>query len=223
MLNFTVLFFGKHNDHYSLNFLKILKKNFRKVTVIWDVKKKQRAKTTKKFDYIFSFRSHFILNKTTIAKAKIYAINFHPGPPDYRGIGCVNFALLNNEKNYGATVHLINEKIDNGKIIIVNKFKILKKYSVLSLLKKTYITQLDQLKFIIKFMKLNNGNLNSLINNNRFKWSKKLYTREQLNKLYEINNRISKKKFINLIRATVTDTYKPFISFFNSKFFYENT
>jgi methionyl-tRNA formyltransferase len=220
MLNFTVLFFGKHNDYYSLNFLKILKKNFRKVIVIWHVKK--RVKITKKFDYIFCFRSHFILNKTIIAKAKIYAINFHPGPPKYRGIGCVNFALLNNEKIYGATVHLINEKIDNGKIIKVDKFKIFDNYNVTSLLKKTYITQLNQLKFIIRFMKLNNGNLDYLIDNNRFIWSKKLYTRKQLDKLYEINNRVSKKKFKNLIRATVTDIYKPFINFYNMKFFYEN-
>jgi len=186
------------------------------------MKKKKKLKITKKFDYIFSFRSHFILNKTVIAKAKIYAINFHPGPPEYRGIGCVNFALLNNEKNYGATVHLINEKIDNGKIIMVNKFKILNNYNVLSVLKKTYMMQLNQLKFIIRFMKSNDGNLDYLINNNKFEWSKKLYTRKQLDKLYEINNRVSKKKFKNLIRATVTDTYKPYISFFNSKFFYEN-
>ena len=220
MLNFTVLFFGKHNDYYSLNFLNILKKNFKKVVVMWNVKK--RVKITKKFDYIFCFRSHFILNKTTIAKAKIHAINFHPGPPKYRGIGCVNFALFNNEKKYGATVHLINEKIDNGKIIKVDEFKILDNYNVSSLLKRTYITQLNQLNFIIRFMKLNNGNLDYLIDNNRFLWSKKLYNRKQLDKLYEINTGVSKKKFKNLIRATVTDIYKPFISFYNSKFFYEN-
>ena len=71
-------------------------------------------------------------------------------------------------------------------------------------------------------MKLNNGNLDYLIDNNRFIWSKKLYTRKQLDKLYEINNRVSKKKFKNLIRATVTDIYKPFINFYNMKFFYEN-
>ncbi len=25
-------------------------------------------------------------------------INFHPRPPQYRGVGCVNFAVMNNEK-----------------------------------------------------------------------------------------------------------------------------
>jgi hypothetical protein len=71
-------------------------------------------------------------------------------------------------------------------------------------------------------MKLNNGDLDYLIDNNRFVWSEKLYTRKQLDKLYEINNRVSKKKFKNLIRATVTDIYKPYINFYNTKFFYEN-
>ena len=54
------------------------------------------------------------------------AINFHPGPPNYRGIGCLNFALLSNEKYYGVTAHIINEKIDNGKILSFKKFRLKK-------------------------------------------------------------------------------------------------
>ena len=80
-----------------------------------------------KFDYIFCFRSFYILKKKDINKTKIAAINFHPGTPEYRGIGCINFAIYNNEKFYGSTAHLIDEKIDNGKILDVRKFQIRKK------------------------------------------------------------------------------------------------
>jgi methionyl-tRNA formyltransferase len=100
----------KYNDKYSVKFLKVLKKNFKYVKVICNLKINKKIKANLKVDYIFCFRSHFILNKKTISRAKIHAINFHPGPPEYRGIGCVNFSLLNKEKKYGATVHLINEK-----------------------------------------------------------------------------------------------------------------
>jgi methionyl-tRNA formyltransferase len=193
MLNYRILFFGKYNDKYSRKFLKILKKNFKYVKVIWNLKKK-KIKINLKIDYIFCFRSHFILNKKIISKAKVHAINFHPGPPAYRGIGCVNFSLLNNEKKYGATVHLINEKIDNGKILLVSKFKILKNDDILSLLRRTYNVQLKQLRFVIKSIKLYGGQLNFLVKKNKVKWSKKLYTRNELNKLYHINNKISKKK-----------------------------
>ncbi len=44
-------------------------------------------------DYIFCFRSMFILPKSLINKAKIAAINFHPGSPEYPGSGCLNYAL----------------------------------------------------------------------------------------------------------------------------------
>jgi methionyl-tRNA formyltransferase len=222
MLNYRILFFGKFNDKYSRKFLKILKKNFKYVKVIWNLKRNKKIKINLKIDYIFCFRSHFILNKKIISKAKIHAINFHPGPPAYRGIGCVNFSLLNNDKKYGATVHLINEKIDNGKILLVSKFKILKNDDILSLLRRTYNVQLKQLRFVIKSIKLYGGQLDFLVKKNKVKWSKKLYTRNELNKLYHINNKISKKKVETLLRATVTEHFKPFVKIGNAKFFYEN-
>ena len=77
-----------------------------------------------KFDFIFSFRSHYILKKKLLSDVNYGAINFHPGPPEYRGIGCVNYALYDNSKNYGATAHLIDEKIDHGKIINTKMFTI---------------------------------------------------------------------------------------------------
>ena len=77
--------------------------------------------TPKKYDVIICFRSHFLLKEKHLKAAKIAAINFHPGPPKYRGVGCVNSAILNGEKSYGTTAHLINNKIDNGKIIDVYK------------------------------------------------------------------------------------------------------
>ena len=64
---------------------------------------------------IYSIIIIIIIKKNLINNCKIAAINFHPGPPEYRGIGCLNFALYNNEKFYGCTSHIMNEKIDDGK------------------------------------------------------------------------------------------------------------
>ena len=90
-------------------------------------------KSKEKYDFIFSYRSPVILTQKDISLAKIAAINLHPGPPKYRGIGCLNYALYNNEKKYGFTVHLISKKIDFGKILFVKYFSINKKSTVLSL------------------------------------------------------------------------------------------
>ena len=45
-------------------------------------------------------------------------LNAHPGLlPQYRGCSCVEWALFNNDE-VGATVHFMNEKIDEGPIIL---------------------------------------------------------------------------------------------------------
>ena len=102
MINSKVIFFCRKNDFYSNLMKDFLKKKFSRVKIIHSSinKKKINEKLVRgSFEYIFCFRSYFILNKKFLSKAD-YAINFHPGPPEYRGIGCVNFALFNNERKY---------------------------------------------------------------------------------------------------------------------------
>ena len=65
------------------------------------------------------------------------AFNFHPGVlPDYRGSGNYSWCLINEEKETGITLHLIDEGIDTGDIISIEKFKILKKDTSFSLFQK---------------------------------------------------------------------------------------
>lgn len=173
-----------------------------------------------KGDYIFCFRSHYILKKQLINKAKFAAINFHPGPPKYRGIGCVNFAIYNNEKKYGLTAHIISEKIDSGPILDVKRFKIKKNDTVNKLLNKTYDLQIMQFKKIIEKLFYNPKNINKLkLKSSNEQWSKKYYKRSDLNWLYKINPNFTSKKINRIIKATNTKSFKPYIEFSNYKFF----
>ena len=65
------------------------------------------------------------------------AINFHPGTPELPGSGSYNWALYENKNDFGTTIHLMNEKIDNGKILEVKKFKIDSKITLDELIKKS--------------------------------------------------------------------------------------
>ena len=121
----SVLFFGRKNCTYTKKIKKKLKSKTNNLTYIEiDPKKKNIniKRLDKKYDFILCFRSHYILKKNLIDKAQIAAINFHPGPPEYPGSGCLNFALYDNSKEYGVTVHLMNDKVDNGKIIECLRF-----------------------------------------------------------------------------------------------------
>ena len=46
------------------------------------------------YDLLISYISPWIVPKAVLDKTKRWNINFHPGPPEYPGIGCFNFAIM---------------------------------------------------------------------------------------------------------------------------------
>ena len=210
---------GRNNDPFSKKIINILKKKFKFLSIYLSTHSKDKPNKkilNWKGDLIICFRSHFILNAMFIKKAKIGAINFHPGPPQYRGIGCINFALNNLENYYGATAHLIEKKVDSGKILNLKLFKISKNSTIDKILKKTYEVQIKQFNELIT--KLIKENYDFKKFNQKYSWSSKLYLRKDLEKLYKIDKHINKKELIKRVRATNTKKYKPYIMVHGYKF-----
>jgi methionyl-tRNA formyltransferase len=52
------------------------------------------------------------------------AYNFHPGPPRFPGWGCAHFAIHQGATEFGATAHVMVEKVDSGPIVGVELFHI---------------------------------------------------------------------------------------------------
>jgi len=78
-----------------------------------------------------------ILSKDFIRKFKGKILNIHPSLlPKYKGLNTHHRAIQNKEKYSGCTVHLVNSKLDSGKIILQKKVKLSKKETPLSLQKK---------------------------------------------------------------------------------------
>lgn len=221
----VVLFMGRKNCLYSKKIKKFLRKNSKKLYYFESNKINEsihKKYLNLKYDYIFCFRSFYILKKNLLSKVKKAAINFHPGPSKYRGRGCVNYALYDNSKFYGCTAHLINEEVDKGKIIDFRKFKITKKNNIIEVLKKTYKEMFDMALTLIKSIKKNPDFLQKQISKNKnIKWSNKIKNTKDLEKFYEINKNIKKSDFINKIRATDMPRFKPYINLYGKKFFLE--
>jgi len=67
-----------------------------------------------------------ILSKKFIKSFKGNILNIHPSLlPKYKGLNTHKRVIENKEKYSGCTVHLVNSKIDSGKIILQKKIKIL--------------------------------------------------------------------------------------------------
>jgi methionyl-tRNA formyltransferase len=86
----------------------------------------RRYLDTLDYDYLISFWAFLFFREQDFKKAKLGAINFHPCPPEHRGLACYVYPLLFPEKRnfHGVTMHEIDEKMDNGKIYRTVRFPI---------------------------------------------------------------------------------------------------
>ena len=128
------------------------------------------------------------------------AINFHPGPPAYPGIGCTNFAVYDGVDEYGVTCHHMLAKVDTGKIISVKRFPVYKTDTVFAITQRCYALILNQFFEIMDY----------IIQEKPFPdcdetWTRKPYLRKELNRLCritpdmpieEINRRIKATNFV---------------------------
>ena len=91
-------------------------------------------------DLFVSMSFDQIFKKETFNIPKKGTINCHAGKlPFYRGRNILNWALINGEKEFGITVHFVDEGIDTGDIIKQETYKITLKDNYKTLLEKAYI------------------------------------------------------------------------------------
>ena len=143
----------------GLNFGKIFKIKKK----IFDFKKKSVAEKKillelkkNKIDIIFLAGFMKILSKNFIKKFNGKIFNIHPSLlPRFKGLNTHERAIRNKDKYSGCTVHLVNSKLDSGKIILQQKVKINKNETPETLAKKILVQELKLYpKAILKFFSL---------------------------------------------------------------------
>ncbi|MAY83264.1 MAG: hypothetical protein CMP59_03945 [Flavobacteriales bacterium] len=78
-----------------------------------------------KAEYLLSVYYRYIIKGSIIDLVNARSMNLHPSLlPAYRGTKSSVWALLNHEEETGISFHYINEKIDDGKLILQEKVKI---------------------------------------------------------------------------------------------------
>jgi methionyl-tRNA formyltransferase len=97
-------------------------------------------------DLLVSLSFNQIFRRDIIDKFPLKAINCHAGKlPFYRGRNILNWALINDEKEFGITVHYIDEGIDTGDIILQQTLPITDDDTYATLLEKAYTECADLL------------------------------------------------------------------------------
>jgi methionyl-tRNA formyltransferase len=91
-------------------------------------------------DLFVSMSFNQIFKKNILGIPPLGIINCHAGKlPFYRGRNILNWALINDEKEFGITVHYVDEGIDTGDIILQRTYPISDQDDYKTLLERSFI------------------------------------------------------------------------------------
>ena len=218
-----VLFFGKYNCDYSQKAFQHLELLGFNVQSVWSQNRIEHLPEETNYwsgEYIICFRSYLLLPKSLLNRASIAAVNFHPGPVEYPGSGCLNWALYNNADTYGATAHIMDEKIDNGAIIECRRFPILEDDNVTTLLARAHLTTFNLLVDITTGLARDGKTFldYKLEASQSEKWAGKAKKMSEIDKLQVVSPSSTKEELERVIRATYTPDFPPEIHLHGYKF-----
>jgi methionyl-tRNA formyltransferase len=157
-----------------------------------------------------------VVPEELLSRAKKAAINFHPASPEYPGIGCNNFALYENAKEYGVTCHRMASKVDTGRIIAVKRFPVYPEDDVAALLKRTYENQIALFFEIVQLL----ADGKELPVSSEL-WTRPPFTRKQFNELFIIKPDMSKEEIARRVRAISYQHWQPYVEIGGYRFEYK--
>lgn len=199
---FRVLFLSKKDNVFAQRAAEFVKTHFHDPLIFSGDRKEPLPSGVLawKGDLIISFISSWVYPKQLLENAAYAAINFHPGSPEYPGTGCTNFAIYNEEKEYGVTCHHMKALVDSGGIISVKRFSVQTEDTVYGVTQRCY-ELIEEMFYEIMNCILQEKPLPV----SEEKWKRKPYTRKELNELCEIKPGMSEEEIERRVKAT---TYK---------------
>lgn len=215
--NISILFLGKADDPYCARALEFLHERSSKVTFAlgkWGDPLPAEAHHWEG-EYVISYLSRWVVPADLLARAQKAAINFHPAPPEYPGIGCNNFALYENAKEYGVTCHHMAPKVDTGKIIAVSRFPVYESDNVASLLERTYEHQIALFLEIAALIVEGKG-----LPLSAETWTRTPFTRKQFNELFKITPDMPREEVARRVRAISYGPWQPYVEIEGFRFEY---
>lgn len=214
----SILFLGKADDSYCARALAFCQESFTDVTSclgVWGDPLPENARNWRG-DYVISYLSRWVVPAHLLERARKASFNFHPASPDYPGIGCNNFALYEDAKEYGVTCHHMAPKVDTGAIIAVKRFPVYPTDGVAELLERTYD---NQIALFFKIVSLLAEGKELPISDER--WTRPPFTRVQFNELFVITPEMSREEIARRIRAISYKHWQPYVELQGYRFEYK--
>jgi len=195
----NILFIGKANDLFCRQAADFILHHYPTAKIVFSDRQQLFPKEllTWKGDIIISYLSQWIIPKILLQKAVVAALNFHPGPPEYPGIGCTNFAIYNQVNEFGVTCHHMAPAVDTGDIVAIKTFPVYETDTVYSITQRCYSDILNM--FFTIFDLLMQGE--ELPTSSEI-WKRKPYLRKELDDLCRLTPDMDIKEIEKRIKAT---------------------
>ena len=172
----------------------------------------------KKNSRLISIFSTVVVPQNLLSQFGHGCYNLHPGTPDYPGWRAWSFAILNNAKTFGLTLHEMTQKVDAGSIVSFMKFSLSQRMTendvreiFIKTLPNFFHSYPDCLRSMDKLPVLSTH------------WSRKPFPKRDVQKVIQVNGSTSPGLLLTLVRAFgfgATDE-KPYIVQNNKRFVLE--
>lgn len=159
-------------------------------------------------DMIYSVQHHELLTAEHINKSKI-AVNLHLAPlPEYRGCNQFSFAIMDEAREFGVTIHQIDTLIDHGDVLFEHRFSIPEDCWVNDLYDLTFNAAVKL--FHESIADLTTGNYTAIPQSELLKTRKEsLHFRNEINDLKQIDLGWSSEQIAKTVRATYMPGFEP--------------
>ena len=155
-------------------------------------------------DLLLSFGTSLLVPEWILKKPNLIALNVHAASPDYPGRDPHHFAIYDGVKRYGATLHLMTKKIDDGQILDVKWFDVPEDVMPIDLLKSANQAGWE----LIRHLFVNLYHKKPLKQQEDVTWGKQKMTRKIFHEMCKLDPTISKEEFNQKLRATAMPGYK---------------
>lgn len=145
---------------------------------------------------LVSFLSPWVVPAHILNACTGPAINFHPGPPEYPGIGCYNFALYHGVESYGVTCHHMNAQPDTGRLVDVVRFAVYAADTVSLLKNRSIVHLLAQFYRVVPALAPG-----ETLPESPEQWKRRPYLRRELDELGRITPDMDPEEIRRKIRA----------------------
>lgn len=161
------------------------------------------------FDYLISVQYHQIIAQKHIDCAQKLAINLHMAPlPELRGCNQFSFAIIDQLKEFGTTLHVLEAGIDSGDILFENRFPVPNKISVKELHQLT--NEKSEQLITESFPQLFSGSYQRRAQSEY--WNSRgngFHLRKEIHEIKEIDLNWPEEKIDRYIRATYFPPFPP--------------